>query len=66
MMDVNHERAMRLLVALLKITGPFEVQKDVIEDPDSYADMVIYVEPGSSGTQETLTFSVKSRSEVAG
>lgn len=61
---MNQERAMRLIVALLKITGPFEISKSVIEDPEAFAGMVVYVEPSTSGTEETMKFSVKHHDEL--
>ena len=42
--SMNQERAMRLIVALLKITGPFEVSREVIDNPESYSGMVIEME----------------------
>lgn len=63
-MDVNQERAMRLIVALLKITGPFEISKSIIEDPEAFAGMVIHVVPSMTGEEETLRFFVKNHSEI--
>lgn len=63
-MDVNQERAMRLIVALLKITGPFEISKSIIEDPNAFAGMVVYVEPSMTGNEETIKFSVKHHDEL--
>jgi hypothetical protein len=63
-MDVNQERAMRLIVALLKVFGPFEISKSIIEDPDAFAGMVVYVEPSMAGDEETFKFSVKRHNEL--
>ncbi len=57
---------MRLLVALLSVTGPFEVSSDIIEAPDSFKGKVIYVEPSLTGNENTLRFSVKDHSEIQG
>lgn len=65
-MDMNQERAMRLLVAILQITGPFEVSRDILEAPDSFSGKVVYVEPSLTGDEDTLRFSVKDHSEIQG
>lgn len=57
---------MRLIVAMLKVIGPFEISKEIIDDPNAFAGMVVYVEPSHSGTEETVRFSLKNHSELAG
>lgn len=57
---------MRLIVAMLKVIGPFEISKEIIDDPNAFAGMVVYVEPSESGGEETIRFSLKNHSQMNG
>lgn len=57
---------MRLIVAMLKVIGPFEISKEIIDDPTAFAGMVVYVEPSQSGDEETIRFSLKNHSQMDG
>ena len=55
---------MRLLVALLEaLGGSFEVPSDVVDNPQAYAGMVIYVEPTEPGR---VRFSLKHHQNLEG
>lgn len=63
-MDLNQERSMRLLVAFLEaLGGSFEVPSDVVDNPQTYAGMVIYVEPAEVGM---IRFSLKHHQDLEG